>query len=188
MCRSRPIGSDPRGRRRASVAHVARGRVRNTSLPTSHSLLPLHETVVNAIQACYQQFGDDLTRARLQVLIIRSPQEACTWDRSAAARPLTQSSDSRSPTTAWDSPQPTCSPSRLDSDHKSDLGCRGVGRLLWLKAFDRVFVQSAYMGEDGSLHARKFRFLEAKEVDERLPRRLLARHDRDGMCARKVTT
>jgi hypothetical protein len=23
----------------------------------------------------------------------------------------------------------------LDSDHKARLGCRGVGRLLWLKAF-----------------------------------------------------
>ncbi|WP_163370861.1 hypothetical protein [Endozoicomonas acroporae] len=24
----------------------------------------------------------------------------------------------------------------LDSDHKIDKGCRGIGRLLWLKAFD----------------------------------------------------
>jgi len=158
-------------------------------LPTSHSLLPLHEAVVNAIQACDQQFGDDLTGARLQVRIFRSPQEAFDVGPIGGRTPPNAivgfeiTDNGLGFTTANMQSFET-----LDSDHKSDLGCRGVGRLLWLKAFDRVFVQSAYMGEDGSLHARKFRFSEAKEVDERLPRRLRARHDRDGMCARKVTT
>jgi hypothetical protein len=31
----------------------------------------------------------------------------------------------------------------FDSDLEIDLGCRGVGRLLWLKAFDKVSVRSA---------------------------------------------
>ena len=34
----------------------------------------------------------------------------------------------------------------LDSDHKAVKGCRGVGRLLWLKAFQKVYVDSVYVG------------------------------------------
>ncbi len=32
----------------------------------------------------------------------------------------------------------------LDSDHKISKGCRGVGRLLWLKAFSRVEINSVF--------------------------------------------
>jgi hypothetical protein len=35
------------------------GRVRNTSLPESHSLLPLLEAVVNGLQAIDARFGED---------------------------------------------------------------------------------------------------------------------------------
>ncbi|WP_156665601.1 hypothetical protein [Rhodococcus phenolicus] len=44
----------------------------------------------------------------------------------------------------------------LDSDYKSADGCRGVGRLLWLKAFSKVVVKSTYKGEDGTLQGRHF--------------------------------
>jgi hypothetical protein len=53
----------------------------------------------------------------------------------------------------------------LDSDYKATMGCRGVGRLLWLKAFDKVSVRSAYRDKDGGLHARQFRFSVAREVE-----------------------
>lgn len=47
----------------------------------------------------------------------------------------------------------------LDSDYKAGIACRGVGRLLWLKAFDRV-----------SIHVRSDRaafdiFLERSQVN-----------------------
>ena len=51
------------------------GRVRNTSLPKSHALLPLLEAVVNGIQAIDARFGDDVGRGRLSVRIQRSPLE-----------------------------------------------------------------------------------------------------------------
>ena len=53
----------------------------------------------------------------------------------------------------------------LDTDYKASLGCRGVGRLLWLKAFDKVSVRSAYVAEDGQLCARQFKFSIAGEVE-----------------------
>lgn len=53
----------------------------------------------------------------------------------------------------------------LDSDYKAAMGCRGVGRLLWLKAFDRILVRSAYKDKDGELCARQFRFSVDREVE-----------------------
>lgn len=46
----------------------------------------------------------------------------------------------------------------LDSDHKIDKGCRGVGRLMWLKVFDLVEVESHFVDADGLLKERAFRF------------------------------
>ena len=45
----------------------------------------------------------------------------------------------------------------LDTEYKADKGCRGVGRLLWLKAFKHVEVNSIYLDGD-TLKRRKFRF------------------------------
>jgi hypothetical protein len=46
----------------------------------------------------------------------------------------------------------------LDSDYKADIGGRGVGRLLWLKAFQKVIVHSIYKDDDGKLKLRTFAF------------------------------
>jgi hypothetical protein len=57
----------------------------------------------------------------------------------------------------------------LDTDFKANLGCRGVGRLLWLKAFDKVSVRSVYRAEEGTLVSRKFKFTIAGEVEHSEP-------------------
>lgn len=46
----------------------------------------------------------------------------------------------------------------LDSEYKAAQGCRGVGRLLWLKAFDRVRIDSVFEDSDGALKRRTFDF------------------------------
>jgi hypothetical protein len=46
----------------------------------------------------------------------------------------------------------------LDTDFKARLGCRGVGRLLWLKAFERAEIVSTYAGSDGKKWTRNFVF------------------------------
>ncbi len=46
----------------------------------------------------------------------------------------------------------------LDSDHKIDKGCRGVGRLMWLKVFGLVEVESHFFDVDDELKKRIFRF------------------------------
>ena len=54
----------------------------------------------------------------------------------------------------------------LDSDYKASDGCRGVGRLLWLKAFDSVRVDSDFKGGNGTTMRRSFNFTAAKGVEE----------------------
>jgi hypothetical protein len=54
----------------------------------------------------------------------------------------------------------------LDSDYKADKGGRGVGRLLWLKAFRTVNINSVYEDDDGKLKSRAFLFGATSGVSE----------------------
>ena len=143
------------------------GRVRNTNLPKSHSLLPLLEAVVNGLQAIDVRFGDEMGQGRLRVTIERSRQEEFEFEPAGPGRVALK------PITGFVvedngvgfTPDNMNSFETLDTDYKASLGCRGVGRLLWLKAFDKVSVRSAYVAEDGQLRARQFKFSIAGEVE-----------------------
>jgi hypothetical protein len=143
------------------------GRVRNTNLPKSHSLLPLLEAVVNGLQAIDVRFGDEVGQGQLRVTIERSGQEEFEFEPAGLGR------GARKPITGFVvedngvgfTPDNMKSFETLDTDYKAKLGCRGVGRLLWLKAFDKVSVRSAYLAEDGELRARQFKFSIAGEVE-----------------------
>ncbi|QUL81204.1 ATP-binding protein [Brevibacterium sp. SMBL_HHYL_HB1] len=143
------------------------GRVRNTSLPKSHALLPLLEAIVNGIQAIdARPVGSDEV-GRIEVKVRRDLQEELDLGQTGPGRAPMK------PIIGFDvsdnglgfTPENMSSFETLDSDFKSALGCRGVGRLLWLKAFDRVSVRSAYEDEDGKLRGRQFRFSIAQEVE-----------------------
>lgn len=54
----------------------------------------------------------------------------------------------------------------LDSDHKMSKGGRGVGRLLWLKAFGVVKVESVFNDDEAKSKRRKFRFGAAVGVSD----------------------
>ena len=145
------------------------GRVRNTTLPKSHALLPLLEAVVNGLQAIDVR-GDDIGHGRLKVTIERGAQEAFDFGAGPGRAPL-------KPIVGFVvedngvgfTPDNMGSFETLDTDFKASLGCRGVGRLLWLKAFDKVSVRSAYQAEEGTLVARQFKFSIAGEVEHTDP-------------------
>ncbi|WP_406635620.1 ATP-binding protein [Amycolatopsis sp. WGS_07] len=143
------------------------GRVRNTSLPKSHALLPLLEAVVNGIQAIDARFGDDVERGCLSVKIRRSPQVELDLGPAgpgrAALKPIVGFSVADNG--VGFTPENMISFETLDSDYKAKLGCRGVGRLLWLKAFDKVSIRSAYEDAAGDLRGRQFRFSVDREVE-----------------------
>ncbi len=141
-------------------------RVRNTSLPKSHALLPFLEAIVNGIQAIDARPGSSGDPGRIDVRVHRDSQAEFDFGPAGPGRApmkpiigFTVSDDGVGFT-----PQNMSSFETLDSDFKADLGCRGVGRLLWLKAFDKISVRSAYLDEEGQLRGRQFRFSVEQEV------------------------
>ncbi len=144
------------------------GRVRNTTLPKTHALLPLFEAVVNGIQSIDARFPDEPGRGRITVRIQRDPQGAFNLGAAGPGRTPLQPiiGFSVEDDGVGFTPANMVSFETLDSDYKAGIGCRGVGRLLWLKAFDRVEVQSAYYDESNTLQGRQFRFSVLNEVEQ----------------------
>ncbi|WP_433506050.1 hypothetical protein ACQP04_05905 [Pseudonocardia halophobica] len=142
------------------------GRLRNTSLPKTHALFPLHEAVVNSIQSI-DASGKDLEQSRISVRIHRSPQAALFSEAAEDASPQVPS-----PIIGFEIQDNGegfhdanfSSFQTLDSDYKVRYGCRGVGRLLWLKAFDKVEISSNFIDADGALKNRSFIFAEPDGV------------------------
>ena len=128
---------------------LLRGSVRNVNLPKDHGLDTVLEAVVNSIQAIHLGGGS--------TVIVRY-----IYDKSQ------RSLDPSRPTNILDGFEiqddgPGFNPFNLESfdtintEAKLELGCKGIGRLLWLKAFDNVEIDSSYDTEEGTKRVA-FRF------------------------------
>lgn len=141
------------------------GRLRNTPLPRTHALLPLFEAVVNSIHACEDSTGKAIEGSSIAVHILREPKEASQVDllnnepRKTGVEALPEIKGFRIIDNGVGFNDANMESFKtLDSDYKEEKGCRGVGRLLWLKAFKTVEVLSRYAEPDGSMRQRNFSF------------------------------
>lgn len=143
------------------------GRLRNTPLPRSHGLLPLFEAVVNSIHSIAER-STEPSFGEITVEIIRMPQTALQLDDGKSKRgapPLENIIGFKIiDNGAGFHDKNMTSFETLDSDYKAQQGCRGVGRLLWLKAFEGVNVTSDYPDEAGKLRRRTFSFTAVQGV------------------------
>ena len=152
-----------------SIATNLHGRLRNTSLPYSSGMLPLYEAVANAIHAIEDRklIGE---KGEITVQVVRDSQMPIgLGDRHGASDHEPKEdivgfvvvdngvgfhdANFRSFLT-------------LDSEYKASRGGRGVGRLLWLKTFDRAKVESIYLDEAGNKKKRTFTFDVREGVSE----------------------
>jgi len=137
------------------------GRLRNTPLPLTCGLLPLFEAVVNSIHAT-EEAGVANARGKIAIEIIRnSNQGELALDESKKRGPDAQPDIlgfKITDTGVGFTDENMDSFRTLDSDYKADKGCRGIGRLLWLKAFSSVKVTSIYQPSNGPLLKRSFTF------------------------------
>ena len=141
------------------------GRLRNTNLPYSKGLMPVYEAVINSIEAIEERHLTEqkpLSDYSIRLEIDRM--EQLDIDPRPGPRPEGEIRGFRITDNGvgftdknWESFR------TLDSLHKVEKGCRGIGRLMWLKAFDNVAVRSAYM-EDGDIKRRDFSFNVSNEV------------------------
>lgn len=136
-----------------------RGRLRNTRLPDTKALLPLFEAIVNSIHAI-EDAAVPPPDQHITVRIIRDT----TLEFSGP-----QSSEEILGFTITDNGIGFTDDNMesfrvLDSDYKIAKGGRGIGRLIWLKAFENVRVDSRYHDRNDRLTGRTFSFNAAKGI------------------------
>lgn len=138
------------------------GRLRNTPLPLTSSLLPLFEAVVNSIHSI-EEAGISAEGGLIRIRISRTPIQAILT--------LEEDKKKRGPEPQGEifgftvidngigfNDENLLAFKTLDTDHKVHKGCRGIGRLMWLKAFDRVEVSSRFFNTESRLMRRSFGF------------------------------
>lgn len=145
-----------------------KGRLRNTNLPLTSVLFPLFEAVVNSIHSIDSAIQEDkipsISEGEINIKIIRSNQtSAFEEDKADIAGFEILDNGLGFNNQNFESFQ------TLDSEHKIELGCRGVGRLLWLKAFNRVSVTSTFE-EAGSISTRSFEFNVNNDIHKEVKR------------------
>ena len=127
------------------------GRLRNTPLPASQGLMPLFEAVVNSIHSIEELAKDTSINIRdknIKVEIIRDPQTNIDFSDKEHKRGPVAHNDIIGFKIVDEgigfNDVNLQSFETLDSEHKIDKGCRGVGRLLWLKVFKNVEIVSYF--------------------------------------------
>lgn len=152
-----------------SIATNLHGRLRNTSLPYSSGMLPLYEAVANAIHAIEDRElrGE---KGEITVQIVRDSQIPIGLDDQRGATEDDPKGDIVGFIVVDNGVGFDDANFRsfltLDSEYKASRGGRGVGRLLWLKAFDRAKVESVYIDEAGKKKKRTFFFDVREGVSE----------------------
>lgn len=137
------------------------GRVRHTKLPKNSGLLPLFEAVVNSIHAIEEK-GLSSEKGKITVNILRTT-TLPTMDKSLGDIVGFKVIDNG----IGFNDENMRSFQTLDSEHKAEKGCRGVGRLLWLKAFNNAQVNSVY-SNGGKVFRRKFDFTASFGINNEL--------------------
>lgn len=139
-----------------SINTSLKGRLRNTNLPLTNVLHPLFEAVVNSIHSIdtreMQSKNCSSIDGNITIKILRAKQMTAYAD----VKPDIVGFEITDNGVGFNSANFT-SFQTLDTEYKIDLGCRGVGRLLWLKAFNNVSVESTYE-ENGTIFTRSFDF------------------------------
>ncbi|MEM7628397.1 MAG: ATP-binding protein [Planctomycetota bacterium] len=130
-----------------------RGRVDKLPLAASKCLLPVFEAVVNSIHAIEDR---QVNNGHITIRFRRSTSQGVLHDDVKKTDPIedfeVHDNGIGFDETNFDSFDTS------DSRHKADRGGKGVGRLLWLKAFRKVVVDSVFESEGVRLR-RRFDFL-----------------------------
>lgn len=137
-----------------SMQSNVEGRVRHTRLPTSKSLLPVFECIVNSIHAT-----NGISNGRISIEVLRDQrQKELLEDRTEL--PIIGFSIKDNGVGFNDENYESFT--FADSDFKRNLGAKGVGRFLWLKAFEYIEINSVYIA-DGKQYRRSFVFKASKQ-------------------------
>jgi len=123
--------------------------------------MPLFEAVVNSIHSIFE-VSQDANYGQINIEIHRTPQSFLELEDAKSKRGAPPQEHivgfTITDNGAGFNAKNMESFETLDSEYKSQQGCRGVGRLLWLKAFESVSVSSIFKEENGETLSRRFSF------------------------------
>lgn len=134
------------------------GRINNLKLKKENGLLPLYEAIVNSIQAIDERKkSEPELKGKITVTIHR--------DRNAGGQIEFTPNQTLPAITGFTitdngvgfTDENYISFHTSDSTAKIDQGCKGIGHLLWAKAFENANIHSVYIN-DGRKYLRDFNF------------------------------
>ena len=126
------------------------GKVKNTQLPRSKALLPMFEAVVNSFQSI-EDAGEALRMPRIEIVVTRDPGlPGIDMDTDVNGFTITDNGVGFNAVNVD-------SFFTSDTQYKVGRGGKGIGRFIWLKAFDRAEIESHYR-DDGKLLETQFDF------------------------------
>jgi len=153
--------------------HLA-GKINNLTLSQDDALLPLFEAVVNSIHAIEDR--KDQQRGKIKIIINRerdfSPplieptdeEDKDDKEDEEESRSLRKIKSFTVEDTGIGFDEANYNSFNVsDSTYKMERGGKGVGRFFWLKAFDKVEIESIYRN-NGTKHIRKFNFNKKKGI------------------------
>ena len=121
-----------------------KGRVQNTYLPQSKPLIPLFEAIVNAFQAIEErQIREPNEAYRIKIIVVYNGQQGISDEDRVKARGI-ESFIIEDNGIGFDDNN-FYSFTTSDSLYKISKGGKGVGRLLWLKEFKSVNIESVFI-------------------------------------------
>lgn len=125
------------------------GRLENTPLSAKKPLAPLFECIDNSIDAIEEAANGS---GNIVVSVMRDDSQARVDDQLPPISGFRVDDDGVGFTD-----ENMLSFTEADSRHKRSLGGKGVGRFLWLKAFDSADIESRFK-QDGQWYERQFEF------------------------------
>jgi hypothetical protein len=127
------------------------GRVRNVQLPTSKPLLPLFEAIINSIHAIEDAHEKD---GRIEIEVFRDAESLF----SESDRPHAEISGFlvKDNGIGFDD-QNFEAFITSDTTYKVSRGGKGIGRFMWLAAFEQAEIESVFRS-DGQIKRRRFAF------------------------------
>ncbi|MGI5829799.1 MAG: ATP-binding protein [Bradymonadia bacterium] len=136
------------------------GRVRNVSLSANNCLVPLAEALTNSIHAIEDKYTE-LSDGRIDIEIHSSANKTLvTADTLGVVNGFTVVDNG----IGLDEKNFKAF-RELDTSNKQDRGCKGVGRLMYLKVFDVVEFSSAFKSKDSELiDQRHFSFSDSEDA------------------------
>jgi len=140
-------------------------KVRNTRLPRTKPLMPLFEVISNSIHSIEEAIKSDLIKQNEGEIIIR-----CIRNGSEETLAILPDID-QYPIHSFEiidngiglNSKNLKSFVEADTDHKIEIGGKGVGRFVCLKAFKELNIHSQFLDENDQMKAIAFDFKPTKE-------------------------